>query len=223
MKRILLISLLFFMKMSIAQEGIWVYKKYEIIDKVKSRNHQVLGLTINFEKQNIRPVYTDTIINFIIDKTNKIISTYNSDNWVKYKVYNKDSIIIEDIESNVLRYFYPLKLNKKIKKSKREIIDLLVKGKFSNVKGTISLKFLNQLSHKTIDKFGFETNYFNDDDLGGWFLREFEGNFFIGISFAPYISDYNIYQITKINTQKIYLKQIIKSEFDLNIKELIFN
>ncbi|MDE0536098.1 hypothetical protein [Tenacibaculum sp. L6] len=210
MKRTLFILLFFFIQVSIAQEGVWIYKKYEIINKTKSSHHHVLGLTINFEKQNIRPVYTDTIINFTIDKTNKKISTHNSDSWVKYEVYNNDSIIVNDVESNVLRYFYPLKLDKKIKKSRREIIDLLSKNKFNNVKDTINLKFLNQLSHNTIGKFGFETNYFNDSDLGGWFLREFKGNFFLGLSFAPYVSDYNIYQIIKINSKKIFLNKLLK-------------
>ncbi|MCH3883622.1 hypothetical protein [Tenacibaculum aquimarinum] len=221
MKKLLFIIFLFFSITLFSQEGVWILKNNERIDEKKPSQPAIKGLIIDFQKSIVKPVYTDTIIRFKIDRLNNKMKALKTDVWSKYKVFKNDSLIIEDTESNNKLFFYPLELNRRINKSKNEIIDLLTKKEFNKIEDSITLNFKKEIVFKHIKKRELKTNYNYDKSSGGWFLSEINSNFFLGFSFAPYVQGYDIFQITKIRSDKICLKRIIKTYYISDFKELI--
>jgi hypothetical protein len=197
-------------------DGIWMSIEDRVIDEQYSYSSGMWGMIINFDKSEINSILSDSVYKF--DKRPKEVKIlHKTDSIVyPYRIFKKDSIEIE-IVKNTVTVFKQLNINYPLESTKSEIVDFLTDNcdrKFGN---SIKVKFLND--YHPLDKNKelrmIETIWNNSRPLlGNWSIGEIAKNFFMFISIDD-TTEVNIYQITSLKGNKISLKPIKESYYEL--------
>lgn len=180
------------------------------------------GIILDFDKQTVGSISTDSIINMKIDFIESKIFLNTDTLNIDFKTFGKDSIEI-DFGRNMMHVFRPLNLGHKLTIDKENITKFLTQNEFEKINDNLSLNFLNDLHfYATLfdrknDKRFLESEI---DTNGYWFVKELKGNFFL-IFAVEEIGEQNIYQITKFTKCKMELNPMQEyGEWIINLTEL---
>ncbi|WP_146192598.1 hypothetical protein [Xanthomarina spongicola] len=203
-------------------KGVWMSYKNRVIEEGKVTTSRDEGIIIDFDKQTVGNISSDSLVDVKIDfKESKIFLNSDTLN-IDFKTFGKDSIQI-DFGRNMMHVFRPLNLEHKLTTDKENIIEFLTLNEFKEINENLSLKFLKRLHfYATIfdrknDKRFLESQI---DTNGYWFIKELKGNFFL-IFAVEEIGEQNIYQITEFTKCKMELELMQEyGEWINNLTEL---
>ncbi len=208
-KILLLISFLLVSTSLLSQElkGIWMSYNDRIINEEKVHSGNIEGVTIDFNRNEIKQILSDSSLQISIDYQNKIIESEFVDLKTKFKQFENDSIEIE-IAQNTISVFHPLKLNYPIHISKSDLSELIVQDCWREFDNTIQVKFSNNFHPLNSNrKIKMLETIWNDSKplIGNWFLEEIENNYFLFLTIED-TTERNIYQIISVENERIKLK-----------------
>ncbi len=196
--------------------------KNRIIEEGQVTTSRDEGIIIDFDKQTVGNIASDSIVNVKIDfKESKIFLNSDTLN-IDFKTYRKDSIEI-DFGRNMMHVFRPLNLEHNLTINKKDIIEFLTQNEFKKINEDLNLKFLKGLHfYATIFDRKNEMRFLESqiDTNGYWFIKELKGNFFL-IFAVEEIGQQNIYQITKLTKCEMKLEPMQEyGEWITNLTEL---
>jgi hypothetical protein len=225
-KALLIIFILIGLTSCKAQEvsGIWMSYNNYVIDIKAMYTSGDEGVIIDFDNQTIGKIQTDSTLQIKIDyKKSKLFLKSDTLN-IDFKVYGKDSILINS-ERNMIQVFRPLDLSNKLTKKKKEIENYLTNPNFDKINDSLKIKFSKELHF--VDKQFSKPPYFRFalinkswNDEGYWYIKEINQNFFL-IFTIEQMGDKYIYQIISVNNCEIVLKQLQKGrDFKIDLTKL---
>ncbi|WP_299399122.1 hypothetical protein [uncultured Gelidibacter sp.] len=202
--------------------GIWMSYNNRVIEDGQVTTTRDEGIIIDFDKQTIGNISTDSIIGVKIDfKESKIFLNSDTLN-IHFKTYQKDSIEI-DFGRNMMHVFRPINLEHKLTIDKDNIIEFLTQNKYKKINEYLSLNFLNDMHfYATLYDRKNDKRFLKSqiDKNGYWFVKELKGNFFL-IFAVEEIGEQNIYQITKLTKCQMELKPMQEyGEWIIELTEL---
>ncbi len=215
-------------------KGVWMYSNDRSPEYGYEWTQNVSGIVFDFDNSKAKILFNDTIFDAQF-KFRKKFSTklFGIREKVGYKIIHNNEIEFESKEDEV-KVFKRLDLNHKLNFSKEEIIDFLVNAKLQEVSENglydsvgILKRYLELNFKKDFYKYDetkslrtVKNNYFeNDNDVGYWYVGEFQNNFFLFFS-GDWAFDTNTYQILSLSKTEMKLKALFESEIS-GIKELI--
>lgn len=201
-------------------DAIWMSYQNHIIDHDKGYTAGNEGVIIDFDKQTISTIFSDSIIPIKIDFKKSKLYLKNDTLNVDYKVYDKDSIEI-DLGRNMMHVFRPLNLNHKLHLNKHQISTFLINNDFEKINSTIDIKFSDKFFFRDVmfEKQNKKNALINKtrNDEGYWYIKEIKQNFFL-IFTLDQSSDQNIYQIISLDECEMKLNQLQEAEFGIPAK-----
>jgi len=186
------------------------------IDSQKAFTTGSEGILLDFDKSELGYLMTDSVFKMDIDF--KKMQLKNKSNTLKndFRLFEKDSIEIE-LSENRVSVFRPLNLNHKLDIQKNKIIDFLTNNCFEKINEYLKIEFTNDLypfeKRQNIRKLN-STFHNRRQSIGYWGIKEIEGNYFLFFN-SESINDQHIYQIITLEENKINLKPIQETEFNL--------
>jgi len=198
-------------------DAIWMSYQNHVIDYDKAYTSGIEGVIIDFDKQTISTIFSDSIIPIKIDLKQSKLYLKNGTLNVDYKVYGKDSIEI-DLGRNMMHVFRPLNLNHKLHVDKSQIKDFLIMNDFKKINGTIDIEFSDKFFFRDVmfEKQNKKNALINKswNGEGYWYIKEIKQNFFL-IFTLDETTDQNIFQIISLDECEMQLIQLQEAEFGI--------